>query len=277
MEVLGIEHVDLTVNQLDVSTHFYTTILERLGFKRFDHPAKHVSWSNGKLSTMLRPAALEERGATHSRYRVGLHHLAFKATRRRDVDELYQLLLREKLTVLDPPADYPEYGAGYYAVFFADPDGLKPELVHFPWGYWKRVQTDGKRYTTPVRGRSVESSAVVARRSSRHDHGGDERAWQGCRARTRALGPAPVPCLPRPIESGAHGLGDRTRDREWRRARVDRGSEFSARGAPCNGRMFIGMTEATLADAAMDEEDAERLWELSVRLTDHPATTLRDG
>jgi len=34
-------------------------------------------------------------------------------------------------TILDPPADYPQYGAGYYAVFFADPDGLKLEVVHF--------------------------------------------------------------------------------------------------------------------------------------------------
>ena len=30
--------------------------------------------------------------------------------------------------VLDPPGEY--YGAEYYAVFFADPDGLKVEVVH---------------------------------------------------------------------------------------------------------------------------------------------------
>jgi NAD-dependent oxidoreductase involved in siderophore biosynthesis len=29
--------------------------------------------------------------------------------------------------VVDPPADYPDYGDGYYAVFFTDPDGLKLE------------------------------------------------------------------------------------------------------------------------------------------------------
>jgi catechol 2,3-dioxygenase-like lactoylglutathione lyase family enzyme len=34
--------------------------------------------------------------------------------------------------ILDAPADYPQYGAGYYAVFFADPDGLKLEFVHWP-------------------------------------------------------------------------------------------------------------------------------------------------
>jgi phosphatidylethanolamine-binding protein (PEBP) family uncharacterized protein len=30
------------------------------------------------------------------------------------------------------PADYPDYGTGYYALFFADPDGLKLEFVHWP-------------------------------------------------------------------------------------------------------------------------------------------------
>ncbi|MDP1961011.1 MAG: hypothetical protein Q8K93_02295 [Reyranella sp.] len=34
--------------------------------------------------------------------------------------------------ILDAPADYPQYGAGYYAVFGTDPDGLKLEVVHLP-------------------------------------------------------------------------------------------------------------------------------------------------
>jgi glyoxylase I family protein len=32
-------------------------------------------------------------------------------------------------TILDAPADYPRYGPTYYALFFADPDGLKLEFV----------------------------------------------------------------------------------------------------------------------------------------------------
>ena len=35
-------------------------------------------------------------------------------------------------STLDPPAEYPLYAPGYYAVFFADPDGLKLEFVHMP-------------------------------------------------------------------------------------------------------------------------------------------------
>ena len=38
--------------------------------------------------------------------------------------------------VLDAPAEYPHYngGRGYYAVFFADADGLKLEYVFTPPG-----------------------------------------------------------------------------------------------------------------------------------------------
>jgi len=68
----------------------------------------------------------------HDRYSPGLHHLAWSAGSRDDVDRLHDLLREIGATVLDPPAEYPQYGADYYAVFFADPDGLKLEFVHWP-------------------------------------------------------------------------------------------------------------------------------------------------
>jgi hypothetical protein len=73
-----------------------------------------------------------------------LHHLALRTRTRADVDEFHRFLLREKLAVLDAPAEYPQYGPNYYAVFFADPDGIKLELAHFPWGYWRRAMTEGR-------------------------------------------------------------------------------------------------------------------------------------
>jgi hypothetical protein len=40
-------------------------------------------------------------------------------------------LKAHRSNVVDPPADYPDYGEGYYAVFFTDPDGLKLEGMVF--------------------------------------------------------------------------------------------------------------------------------------------------
>ena len=143
IEVLGADHIDLTVNDIAASTAFYDKVLAELGFRRIED--KHdIIWANAHLSIGIYEAAADERGATHTRRRVGFHHLALRAKAREDVDRFHDYLVREGVTVLDPPAEYPQYGADYYAVFFADPDGMKLEVVHFPWGYWRKVMTEGK-------------------------------------------------------------------------------------------------------------------------------------
>ena len=48
---------------------------------------------------------------------------------RDDVDALGAFLESNGMTVLDPPGEY--YGRSYYAVYFADPDGMKLEAMVF--------------------------------------------------------------------------------------------------------------------------------------------------
>jgi glyoxylase I family protein len=143
IEVLSADHVDLTVNDLERSIAFYEKVLGALGFRRVPHET-YIAWANAHMGIGLHAAAREERGAVFNRYRVGFHHLALRARRREDVDRFHRFLVEERITVLDPPAEYPGYGPDYYAVFFADPDGMKLELVYFPWGYWRRVLADGR-------------------------------------------------------------------------------------------------------------------------------------
>lgn len=142
MEVLGIDHLDLTVRSLDHSTHFYGEILGALGFSRVAHDT-YLAWSNGIMTIALRGAGKGENAAPADRARVGLHHLSLRAKTRDDVDRFYHFLVDQGVEILDPPAEYPQYGPNYYAVFFSDPDGIKLEYLHFPWGYWRRVQEDG--------------------------------------------------------------------------------------------------------------------------------------
>ena len=59
--------------------------------------------------------------------------MAFTAENRSDVEKLYELLKRMGATILDAPAEY-SYSPGYFAVYFADPDGLKFEFAYAP-GY----------------------------------------------------------------------------------------------------------------------------------------------
>ena len=145
IDCLGFDHIDLTVNDLARSTEYYDRVLGRLGFEIFkeESASQSVIFLNGITSIGIRPPSDEQQGASFDRYRVGLHHLALRASRRGDVDRFHQWLVAEGLAVLDAPTEYPEYGKEYYATFFPDPDGLKLEFVHFPWGYWRRTQAAG--------------------------------------------------------------------------------------------------------------------------------------
>ena len=127
-------HIDLTAHDLARSAAFYEEVLGFLGYRRSRGDDTGIDWDlrdAGHLvcSIGLKPAHSDR---DHDRYSAGLHHLAWHAASRDDVDRLHALLVRLDARILDAPAEYPAYGAGYYALFFADPDGLKLEFVHWP-------------------------------------------------------------------------------------------------------------------------------------------------
>jgi catechol 2,3-dioxygenase-like lactoylglutathione lyase family enzyme len=128
----GLDHVDLTVTDLARSVEFYGELLPALGFRRLLEEDQYV-WATAHLSIAIRPADESQRPVAFNRFRAGLHHLAFRALSRADVDRFHEYLVAQSpAVILDPPQEYPLYGAGYYAVFFSDPDGIKLELVHRP-------------------------------------------------------------------------------------------------------------------------------------------------
>ncbi|MEQ1609529.1 MAG: VOC family protein [Hyphomonadaceae bacterium] len=80
-----------------------------------------------------------EAARMHDRHSPGMHHLELRAKSREDVDALDRKLKKFGAEILDPPAEYPDYGKGYYAVFFADADGLKLEYACTPPSAEKRA------------------------------------------------------------------------------------------------------------------------------------------
>lgn len=128
-----INHIDLTVTDPACSVAFYDWFLGALGYVRGEVYAGGIpNWTLNvdgvSLSLGLHPA---KRAAQHDRYSPGLHHLAFHAENRREVDRIALLAVANGAVVLDSPAEY-DYTPGYYAAFFADPDGLKLEVVYEP-------------------------------------------------------------------------------------------------------------------------------------------------
>jgi catechol 2,3-dioxygenase-like lactoylglutathione lyase family enzyme len=130
-------HVDLTVTDVERSRAFYDRVLGRLGYVPLDAAgAGAPCWgvtdaSGGVFSIALQPSRPERAAEAHDRSAPGLHHLAFHADGRADVDDFHAFLQTLDATILDAPAEY-DYTPGYYAVFFADPDGLKLEVVFEP-------------------------------------------------------------------------------------------------------------------------------------------------
>ncbi|WP_234179040.1 VOC family protein [Sphingopyxis sp. NFH-91] len=127
-----VHHIDLTVRDAARSRIFYDAVLGFLGYRRaadYDHGS---DWDrDGEPFHSIGIVEAHGPGAlrSHDRFSPGLHHLAWTAESRADVDALHDLLRSIGAKILDAPADYPRYGPTYYALFFADPDGLKLEFV----------------------------------------------------------------------------------------------------------------------------------------------------
>lgn len=149
MSITGpLDHIDLSIGDPDRSIPFYDAFFGALGFERrssdapdFQPPRpRRAAWrmrppSGAWFEVEVRPAAPDRRTRRPDRYAPGLHHLAFHAASREVVERVHERMRAAGAEILDAPADYggqPGYGPGYYAVFVADPDGLKLEVAHIP-------------------------------------------------------------------------------------------------------------------------------------------------
>lgn len=138
-------HLDLTVSDPVASRPLYELFLGHCGFTL---KSAGADWAGFGLGDKRYPcitimkAKGEGLARKHDRYSPGLHHFAMRAPSAEDVDALYEKLKAFGADILDAPSEYPEYGNGYYAVFFADPDGLKLEYAFTPPSAEARVPAD---------------------------------------------------------------------------------------------------------------------------------------
>lgn len=127
-EVIGLDHVYLSVSDMARSERFYDRVMALLGFRKGDKPIggdPHAHYFNRALQISIRPARSD---GPHDPYAPGLHHLCLQVARDADVDSVARAL-GEAGVEATPPKKYPEYNPDYYATFFRDPDGLRLEVV----------------------------------------------------------------------------------------------------------------------------------------------------
>ena len=136
-----IDHIQVTVRDMRTALPFYDRLMPLLGFdpgKRSEahvdaHDLHVVEYVHPDLCLAINSPRRSEATATVHRRRPGsLHHLAFRAESREAVDRFHEELVKIGATIVEAPRVFPEHTpAGYYAVFFKDPDGIKYEVVHY--------------------------------------------------------------------------------------------------------------------------------------------------
>lgn len=137
-----IDHIQITVKDMNAALSFYEKLLPLLGFDPHQksvatiegHEFHVAEWKHSRLCFAINsPRSVFANDVVNRRKPGALHHLAFKAASRFEVDQFYEQLKSMEATIVTPPQEYPDYvPAGYYAVFFKDPDGIKYEVVTYP-------------------------------------------------------------------------------------------------------------------------------------------------
>jgi predicted enzyme related to lactoylglutathione lyase len=111
---------------MDAALPFYEAFLPVVGFTTTTHgPEWKCFDAPAELPREVYFALTEEPA-----HRPNANRIAFWADTRKDVDRAAAAAREGGAQVTSGPQEYPEYGPGYYAVFFEDPSGNRLEVMH---------------------------------------------------------------------------------------------------------------------------------------------------
>jgi catechol 2,3-dioxygenase-like lactoylglutathione lyase family enzyme len=131
MEINGIAHVMLTVSDFEACLPFYEKLLTYLGLKPVLKMDGMLYCVGGRTAVGIVRAEEPYRKERFVQFRVGLHHVCFRARDRSDIDAAYGFLKEIGARIVHPPEEGP-WAPGYYSVLFEDPDGIRLEINHVP-------------------------------------------------------------------------------------------------------------------------------------------------
>jgi catechol 2,3-dioxygenase-like lactoylglutathione lyase family enzyme len=131
MEINGIAHIQLSVNNFEACQEFYEKLLIFLGLTPVMKADGFFYCVGGRTGVAIARAEDKYRSEKFVQTRVGLHHVCFRARERADVDTLHVFLVEMGARIVHPPEDGP-WAPGYYSVLFEDPDGIRLEMNHVP-------------------------------------------------------------------------------------------------------------------------------------------------
>lgn len=133
-----IDHIQITVKDINVAEPFYDKLMPILGFDIQNKVSACIEEHDLYVVEYLHPlcdfgicsprTAFKDE-TIHRRKPGAIHHIAFKAKSRSEVDRLYSEIKAIGANIVHAPRIFPEHSPTYYALFFKDLDGIKFEIV----------------------------------------------------------------------------------------------------------------------------------------------------
>lgn len=133
-----IDHIQITVKNFQEAEAFYDKLMPLLGFdlskklkgKVPAHEFDVIEYAHPLIIFGINSPRKEFEDETIHRRKPGaVHHIAFRASSREEIDELYPKVVETGAQIVNPPQFYPQHGESYYALFFKDPGGIKLEIM----------------------------------------------------------------------------------------------------------------------------------------------------
>lgn len=134
MQLNGIAHIQLTVNDVAASKPFWKPLLDLFEMKPLIDTETYyyaIGSRTGIAISEAGDAEGAEKGPFNQR-RTGLHHICLRARAREQIDEIHTFVqgLPGATIVHGPRED--GFAPGYYSVLFEDPAGIRVEVNFVP-------------------------------------------------------------------------------------------------------------------------------------------------
>lgn len=137
--MIPMDHIQITIKDMERAEPFYDRLMPILGYDLRnkitavipEHDLYVVEYLHPDMDFgICSPRSAFKDDSVHRRKPGAIHHLAFRAANRGEVDRLYAEITAIGAEIVHAPRIFPEHGPNYYALFFKDPDGIKYEVVH---------------------------------------------------------------------------------------------------------------------------------------------------
>lgn len=137
--MIPMDHIQITVKDMERAEPFYDKLMPILGYDLShkitavipEHDLYVVEYLHPDMDFgICSPRNAFKDDSVHRRKPGAMHHLAFRAANRGEVDRLYSAIAAIGAEIVHAPRIFPEHGPNYYALFFKDPDGIKYEVVY---------------------------------------------------------------------------------------------------------------------------------------------------